>query len=696
MKTKKFNQNWRALILFSLASTLLLAIAACSGSEPEVIEREVIRTVEVEVEKEVVKEVEKIVTVEVEKIVEVEVVVTAEPPASDTISEFNEAPMLADMVAAGDLPPVEERLPNNPRVLPVWDEIGEYGGSWRRAYTGITDRWGATKLQEERIVEFMPNKEGGYDIVPTWVDEFEMNDDASEFRFHIREGMKWSDGVAVTTEDVRFWYEDVFNTTLFREEPHQNLTTNGNPLEIEIIDDYTFIVKFTDSYPIFPFVMAKESTGAPGLTRDTFLLPAHYLKDFHPNYVAEDELSAIAAEHGVDTWIDLWGDKGPIQSWWLNPDKPVISAWKIETPAPAERVVMVRNPYYYAVDAEGNQLPYIDYITHDLFEDKETAVLWTVQGQIDMQNRHVGDDIANYTLYKEGEEKGDYRVDTWLNSSTNAFLPNLNTPDPVLAELFNTVDFRQALSLAINRAEINEIMAEGLAEPRQASPVSGSPQFDPEFETKWIEYDPDTANSILDELGLAERDSDGFRLRSDGEMLQVTITSRHDVDELELVKAYWEDVGIKVVLNIVERSLYEELVDNADTEIVYNTLDRPILAADPRGYLAIDAAWAPKWGSWFNTGGEQGEEPPTDHPIRQTWAAWEKAQTANSLEEANLALQELVTVHRENVWHIGTIGEAPAIFIVNNNMGNVGDSFLNDDGLRNPGIAQPAQFYFKQ
>lgn len=693
------------IILIILILSLLLA--ACDGGEPESASpteepaTEVVApTEEAAVEEPAPTEEAVSVSIETTATEEPAAEVSAEEtPAEEAVVTYHEAPMLADMVAADALPPVEERLPANPRVLPVFEEIGQYGGTWRRAYNGVSDRWGSTKLLEERIVEFMPTEDGNIVIVPNWVDEYEMSPDAREFSFHIREGLKWSDGVPVTTEDVKFWYDDVFNTTLFSEEPSQFLTTNGVPLKIEIIDDFSFVVKFQDPYPLFPLIMAKEGSGSPGLTRENFLLPAHYLKDYHPNYVSEEKLAEIAAEYGVDTWQDLWDSSGPIQSWWLNPDLPVISAWKIEQPAPGERTVMVRNPYYFQVDAEGNQLPYIDTITHDLFEDPETLNLWVMQGQIDMQARHI-DALGNYTLFKENETNGNYHMITWLNASTMSLYPNLNTPDPVLAELFDNVDFRHALSVAIDRGEMVDIITNGLSEPRQASPVSGSPNFDAEFETKWAEYNPDTANALLDEIGLTERDSEGFRLRPDGKTLQLVITTDHDdISDLELVKAYWEDAGIKTVINKVERSFYEELVATGELEIGYWGFDRnSIVAADPRRYIGslADGPWAPLYGKWFDTGGAQGVEPPTDHPIRDVWAAWKNAQTAGTLEEANQYIQEMINIHKENIWVIGLYGEDPKIYIVSNRMHNVPDGLINDDTLREPGLGQPAQFFFSE
>ena len=202
---------------------------------------------------------------------------------------------MAELVTTGECTSwYEDVYPVNPRVLPVYEEIAN-GGTLRRA--SIFDRWWPTKLEiEERIDDLYPDADGNISLVANWADEFTINDANTEFTFTIREGLRWSDGELVTTEDVLFWYEDVYQGTVFRETPHQFLTAGGNPLEIEVIDDLTFVVKFSDPYPLFPIIMAKESTGSPGLTRDTFLLPAHYLSEFHPNYKSDDELAAAAEE----------------------------------------------------------------------------------------------------------------------------------------------------------------------------------------------------------------------------------------------------------------------------------------------------------------------------------------------------------------------------------------------------------------
>jgi peptide/nickel transport system substrate-binding protein len=462
----------------------------------------------------------------------------------------------------------------------------------------------------------------------------------------------------------------------------------------------TFIAKFEKPYPTFPARLAGY-TQSPMLPVLAFLIPEHYMRQFHPDYAAEGFLDEMVAKYGVKDWKSLWFDRGPVASWWLNPDLPVLNAWVVTEPAPAPQVKMVRNPYYHAVDPEGNQLPYIDTITHDLFQDKETLNLWVVQGLIDMQQRHI-DGAGNYTLFKENEEKGGYVLKKWIRPSNTGLAFNQNYPDPEYAKLFQDIRFREAMSVALNREEYVDIAKNGLAEPRQSSPVSGTEYFDPEFETKWTEYDPDRANTLLDEIGLSERDSDGFRLLPNGEKLALILTvDSKTTENPELIVAYWQDVGIKTVLNVVERSLLESMCANNEMMLHIEGFGGALIetGAGERYYTSVDTNdrnWAPMWARWYASGGERGEEPPADHPIREVWAAWDAANVAPSLEEAKALMKKMVAIHKENVWSIGIQGEEAQFYIVNKKMANVPEGLLNDDLLRNPGFAQPVQFFFKQ
>ncbi len=609
---------------------------------------------------------------------------------------YEQSPMLAEKVAAGSLPPVEERLPETPRVITPVDSIGIYGGTWHRAFKGPSDRWGPTKLMEERVVRAVMDADHDISYIPGWVETYEVNADSTVFTFTLRKGHKWSDGQPVTTRDVQFWYEDVFQNRDLMPSVPALYTAGGEPMVIDIIDARTFTVTFKQPYPLFLTVLAKESTGKPGLDRPGFIEPFHYMKNFHPKYADKAELAKVMEKFGAKKWTDLWGDKGRIQAWWFNPDMPVLTAWRVVTPPPAETVVMERNPYYYAVDPEGNQLPYIDRIEHRLFQNPEALNLMVVQGEIDLQSRHLSP--ADFTFFKENEKAGNYQVVTWTKASTWTIYPNLNTPDEGLRALFEDRRFREALNIAIDRDTINELAFSGLGEARQAGPVSGSPFFDAKLEKLWTQYDPDRANALLDDIGLTRRDGDGYRLRPDGGRLSIVIETRFPtmLQTLELVQADWKEIGVEALVRNLDRTLVQQHVETGDFQMVLDAFDRAsIITADPVRFLGR-FGFAHNYFKWWSSGGENGVEPPADHGIRDVWAAWEGAQSARSLEKANASAQKMVSIFRDNGWTIGLIGETPAIYIKSNDFRNFPAGLIEDDALRGIGLAQPQQFYISR
>lgn len=608
---------------------------------------------------------------------------------------FQESPMLTEQVEAGTLPPVDERLPTNPTVIEAV-EVGQYGGTWQRAYKGPGDRWGPTKLMEERVLKWAPTEDGGMQLVPGYIESYSVNETSTEFTFTLLEGLKWSDGHPVTTEDVRFWYEDVFLNPAIMPTIDPTFSPGGKPLTVEIVDERTFIVKFEEPYVYFLTILAKDSTGEPSLDRPSFLFPKHYLSQFNDKYASDEELAAAAAKYSVEKWTDLWGSKGIVTAWWSNPDLPVITAWKIETPAPADIVTMVRNPYYYAVDQEGNQLPYIDRIEHKLFEQQETFNLMVVQGQIDMQGRYVS--LQDYSFYKENEERGNYHTVDWISADTWSLVPNLTTKDEVLAELYANADFRQALSIAIDRELVNEVAFSGLSEPRQAAPITGSPYFNAELEQHWTEYDPDLADELLDSVGLSERDAEGYRLRPDGQRLTLVVEANDAAhsNTLELLADNFADVGIELLPRIIDRTQWDSNRDNNDFQMQWTPFDRlSVVPADPRNMMGSDS-YAHQYFVWYSTEGESGIEPPADHPIRDMWAAWDVASTAGSIEEADAAVNEMIETFVTNGFVIGVVGESTVPNIVGNNFHNVRAGLVSDDVARGIGLGQTQQMWMDQ
>ncbi len=467
---------------------------------------------------------------------------------------FNESPMLKALVDAGKLPPVDQRLPKKPAVIPVYGEIGTYGGTLRRAYSGIGDRMGSTKLVEERAIKLQQSLDGKVDLVNRFVENWSANADSTEFTFSLLDGMKWSDGQPVTTDDVKFWYEDIFLNSELSPAPPGFLFSGGKPFKLDVVDKRTFKVKFEQPYALFPYVLAVQSTGWPGLDKPSFIQPAHYLKKFLPKYTKPEELDAIVKAKGVANWRGLWDLKGPIQAWWLNPDLPVVTAFKVVTPPPASTIVFERNPYYWATDKAGNQLPYIDRIEGKLFQDHQALNLMVVQGQIDFQSRFL--EARDYPLLKENEKAGNYTVHPWKSGENLAMFVNIESKDPVKAKLFNDVRFREALSVAIDREAINETVFSGLATPRSASPAKGSPYYDADFEKKWTGFDINRANALLDQLGL-KKGADGFRTGPDGKRLSLvleTVEPNFPPEMAELVRQGWQQAGIEGLVRTVDET----------------------------------------------------------------------------------------------------------------------------------------------
>jgi peptide/nickel transport system substrate-binding protein len=593
---------------------------------------------------------------------------------------------LAELVKQGKLPPLEQRIPKNPLVVTPYEEIGQYGGTWRRTWSGLSDSAGPYKLCSEHLVMFNKN---GTKILPNVAESWKVSRDAKTYTFKLREGIRWSDGTPLTTEDVVFWYEDIIlNKDLTPTIPNW-LTSGGKPLKLEKIDTYTFKVEFEEPNALFLISIGKMGGG------HTFFAPKHYLKQFHPKYTPKEKLDELVKKAGLQNWYQLFGN---MNDFLQNPDLPVIYPWKATNLPTATLQIMERNPYYWKIDPEGNQLPYIDRITHTLLGSAgETAVLKAISGEVDMQERGLV--IDNYTLLMENRTKGNYRVLRWPQGTgaSPAILLNQNVKDPVLRKIFEDRRFRIALSLAINREEINQLFYLGLGEPRQASIISGAPFYDPEWEKAYAEYDPKKANEYLDKMGLTKRDKDGFRLRADGKTLILTIEYSGDRPYMEVIKKYWEAIGVKVFLKPLERSLYVTRAQAGEIEVGVWGFDRNVAILSDPGHLlgtVVEAPWAPLYATWYNTGGRGGEEPKGD--IKRIYELWDKVKSTIDEKQRDRYFKEIINLHKKNIWMIGIVGEVPQLIVAKNNFRNIPDGLLWDDNIRSPKNARPEQFFFKK
>jgi peptide/nickel transport system substrate-binding protein len=317
---------------------------------------------------------------------------------------YNEAPSLAERVAAGELPPVEERLPENPLIVDVVEEIGQYGGVWRRAFLGPADANNYVRVVYDSLLRFSPD---GSEIMPHLVESWEPSEDFTSWTLHLRRGARWSDGEPFTADAIMFWYEDVvLNEDLTPTVPSWIQNADGSPVLVEREDDDS--VRFTFDQPDTLFLTELTFRDGGDRTLAAFL-PGHYLRQFHPNHADEAELQAMVRGAGFETWTELFMTRAmPTE----NPERPTMAAWvPYNSTVSDQTFVLRRNPYYIGVDPEGNQLPYVDEVHFRFFSDVEALNFAAVTGEFDFQARHV--QMTNYPVLIENEERGGYRVITW-------------------------------------------------------------------------------------------------------------------------------------------------------------------------------------------------------------------------------------------------------------------------------------------
>lgn len=601
--------------------------------------------------------------------------------------KYSEAPMLRTKVAAGVLPPVEERLPEEPLVVKPVGEIGQYGGALYEASIGPKSVWDPGQDMTEQDM-FQVNN-ACTEVLPDVAKGYEFSEDKKILTIFLRRGMKWSDGAPFTADDIIFWWEDeVQNKELSPGGPPYWLREGGQTTELEKVDDYTVRLRFSKPFPTIFASMARWLSD-----QSAFYDPKHYLKKYHIKY--NPNANELAKKAGYDTWWQAYPSHRGRDWWvWEHVGVPVVSPWILEEVTSSARI-WVRNPYFYAVDTAGKQLPYIDRVVVATCGDRETVNMKTVAGELSFSGIMLS--IENYPLYLENAEEGDYRVLLWKNSEAAAWFVafNLNHPDPVLRKIFQDVKFRQAMSLAIDRDEINKVVYYGMAMPCQSAPSPDCSFYKKEWGEAYAQHDPETANALLDEMGLKWDVNHQYRLRPDGKTLSVimlmTSTVVTETKTFELVKEYWEKVGLKVNLKTAGRTLRKEQMKAGtfDTMVSHLTNMEEIWCStfDPD---PDRAAWAVRWAQWKDTEGESGEEPPEEW--KEQWeriANWRRATT----EEEYLRLaQEVYDFYSEQVIFIGTVGYGPRPIVVKNNLRNVPEEAL----YRGSKSLYPMQWYFEK
>ncbi|SEE85603.1 ABC transporter substrate-binding protein [Ruania alba] len=607
-----------------------------------------------------------------------------------------EAPDLAARVEAGDLPPVEERLPSAPSVVEPVDRVGIYGGSWRTAMLGAANSgaWVDFTIGGEYLVTFQPNTTDmtAQGVVANVAESFEYSDDSTQYTFTLREGMRWSDGEPLTADDIMFWYEAVFlNDDLYPAKTSW-LTSAGEPVVVEKLDDYTVTFTFAQPNGLFLSKMAQEGDQ---ITRS----PKHYLSQFHPDYA--DDIDALIAEEGASSWVELFAAKGgTFDTRYNNPELPTLSAWVLDhgLNEDVQEFVATRNPYYWKVDPEGSQLPYIDTVNFPVYSDVEALTLNAINGELDFHFPNIGQS-TNKPLFAENREDGNYDFISIERSHSVAPVIQLNLAhqDAVKREIFQNKDFRIGLSHAINRQAIIDAVYARQGEPYQASPRPSSEFYDEEMAHQYTEYDVDLANEFLDRAGYTETNGNGIRLGPDGNPIsfevEAMVQRTPDVDSMQFVKDDWQAVGIEITIKSEDPSLYtERLNGNQHDAAVHFATGGLNALVEPSMYFPFGpfSRYALPWMQWYTSRGEAGEEP--IEPVKRQMELYDELTTVADADRQKEILTEILQIAKEEFYTIGISLWADAFGIVKNDFHNVPENLVTG-AYPNPASTNPCQYF---
>lgn len=596
------------------------------------------------------------------------------------LTAFNEPPMLKEKVDAGELPPVAERLPENPVVSIPLMEIGTYGGELHWVEFTIDYDHYLRHVNQVSLLELVPEKGTarykwlGGKIMPGVFESWNVSDDSTTFEFTIRKGLKWSDGQPVTTEDIRFYIEDVLLNEELTPVVPTWLQFANQPTQFEVVDEQTVRFTFAEPYGFFLPQMVNWAW-------DSMLRPAHYFKQYHRDYTDIAELMPLM-EKAEFTAEEDWG------RWYLTfsgnlsdgeyqrrladfRDTPVLQPYIWESEPQQGDFVMVRNPYFYKVDPEGNQLPYIDRVSRSLVTDLEVENLKIIGGETDLQAQFTR--LSDYPMFSQNKEQGGYELmalPAWQDQLL-IFPFNFDPADEVLGEIIRDKRFRQALSLAVDREEVRKSIFLDFGTPSAFAPVEGSPWYQEAFVNTYAEFDLDAANAILDEMGLAWDANHEYRLRPDGERLMLPI-DYYDVTPPatpggELVREFWREIGIDAQLKQVNGQFYWQMRGANETlgTIWWANGLSPADTVFVGSFLMT-----PSWWDWFNSRGETGKEP-QDPAAVELMQLYREIEAATSEEERVRLGIEIFENHQENVWIIGTVAGAPVPFVYNKDLGNI-------------------------
>lgn len=614
-----------------------------------------------------------------------------------------ESPLLAELVAAGELPALEERVGTEPAVANAVDGIGLYGGTWTTsiARDGML-KYASMALTGAPLLRSSPLADAQE---PFLVRAVETSADSRVFTFHLRRGVRWSDGVPFTADDIEYCWKYEINdpSAGIYESGLDALQLHGKMARFEKLDAYTFRFAFEESNPGFLAAL----TGYYGYHLAD--APKHYRSRFHPVIGDPELIARMMKKFNLPNRRELYRKICNRNVLW-NAAHPHLGPWVLSGFQTSAPYVFVRNPYYWVMDAKGNQLPYIDRL---VFNVKQQDLLPIDAANGDLTFYLQSKNLQDLPLYASQQHRGDYRLLYWFNAASSEFLlfPNLTrrveAGDPGSKwkhALLNDAGFRRALSFAINRPALIKSETAGLGRARQCVPGPESPYYNEAASLAATQYDPAQAGRLLDGLGLTQRDDEGYRTFPDGTRMQFAIlfTSEFSADTLQLVVEDWAEVGIRARLRERSRSL-------ASTEVQANLQDfyvwggsceyNPMIS--PRSMLPIDqqSYFATGWGLWQAQGGlygnpEAGAGPPPNHPLYRAALLWSRIKVTPSFDERKRLFDEIFDIQAKNLWTINLFTPGPVMVLVKNSFRNVPSLAVTDWSFLTPLNAGVETYYY--
>jgi peptide/nickel transport system permease protein len=607
----------------------------------------------------------------------------------------HEAPVLAELVREKRLPPVAKRTGSEPIVMQGVEGIGRYGGTWYRLGNSISDFTTITwRLSFANLVRWSPQ---GYPLVPHIAKSWAVSADQKVFTFTLRKGMRWSDGHPLTTEDFRYWYEE--EMLYFQTQPR--FFRAGRSLgRIEVIDALRMRFVFDEPNPLFPERLASIGMNYEDYT--DYIVPAHYLRRYHPKLGDQDLIQRTMAALKLSSPVALYKR----MKMWTNPEHPRLWPWIYHTYAPTTPQTFVRNPYYGVVDTKGNQLPYLDRLVMDVKNNNLIAVS-AANGEPSMQDRQIR--YEDHSLLLGSAARNGYEVYHWKPATQSLFtiFPNLNRlVDPERPEtklkhdLINERTFRQALSLAINRHDIIEAEFNGQGQPAQIDPGPDSPYHNERLFNSFTAHDPAEANRLLDGLGLTRRDGEGYRTFPDGTRMTfaLNLTDYTILGPVQFIIDDWATVGVRVTLRSRSRKLFdqEKLAFEHDFT-VWSGESEFLPLVEPRNFVPTygESFFAPRFGIWYLNGGLNGDPtvkerpaalaPPRGHPLLSAMKILDEASALPTEAERRARFNEVLEIAADNLWTISISTPPPQLVIVKNGFRNVPRVALFGAGVQSPG-----------